>query len=50
MPKRPANPPLNPPANPMYREYDKVGHDSWTPAYRFGEDGVLDWLFAQRKE
>ena len=35
--------------NPMYREYDKVGHDSWTPAYRFGEDGVLDWMFAQRR-
>lgn len=35
--------------NPMYREYEKVGHDSWTPAYRFGEDGVLDWMFAQRK-
>jgi len=35
--------------NPMYREYDKVGHDSWTPAYRFGDDGVLDWMFAQRK-
>ncbi|MFM7260035.1 MAG: dienelactone hydrolase family protein [bacterium] len=34
--------------NPMYREYDKVGHDSWTPAYRFGDDGVLDWMFAQR--
>jgi hypothetical protein len=33
----------------MYREYDKVGHDSWTPAYRFGDDGVLDWMFAQRK-
>lgn len=35
--------------NPMYREFDKVGHDSWTPAYRFGEDGVLDWMFAQRR-
>ena len=35
--------------NPMYREYDKVGHDSWTPAYRFGDEGVLDWMFAQRK-
>lgn len=35
--------------NPMYREYEKVGHDSWTPAYRLGEDGVLDWMFAQRK-
>ncbi len=35
--------------NPTYREYDKVGHDSWTPAYRFGDNGVLDWMFAQRK-
>ena len=35
--------------NPMYREYEHVGHDSWTPAYRFGEDGVLDWMFAQVK-
>ena len=34
--------------NPMYREFDKVGHDSWTPAYRFGDDGVIDWMFAQR--
>ena len=33
----------------MYREYGSVGHDSWTPAYRFGEDGVLDWMFAQRR-
>jgi predicted peptidase len=41
MPKRPPN--------PNYREYDKVGHDSWTPAYRFGDNGVLDWMFAQRK-
>ena len=45
MPKRPPNPS----PTPMYREYDKVGHDSWTPAYRFGDDGVLDWMFAQRK-
>lgn len=41
MPKRPPN--------PMYREYDKVGHDSWTPAYRIGGEGVLDWMFAQRR-
>ena len=34
---------------PLYREYDKVGHDSWTPAYRFGDEGVLDWMFAQRR-
>lgn len=35
--------------NPMYREYDGVGHDSWTSAYRFGDDGVLDWMFAQSR-
>ncbi len=37
------------PKNPSYREYPKVGHASWTPAYRFGPDGVLDWMFAQRR-
>jgi predicted peptidase len=37
------------PKNPSYREYSKVGHDSWTSAYRFGPDGVLDWMFAQRR-
>jgi predicted peptidase len=31
------------------KEYAGVGHDSWTPAYRFGEGGVLDWMFAQRR-
>ena len=31
------------------KEYPGVGHDSWTPAYRFGPDGVLDWMFAQRR-
>ncbi len=35
--------------NPMSREYAKVGHASWVPAYTFGEDGVLDWMFAQHK-
>lgn len=47
----PANPrPLPKRApNPMYREYTKVGHASWTPAYTFGEDGILDWMFAQQK-
>jgi predicted peptidase len=35
--------------NPAYREYDGVGHESWTPAYRFGEDGVLDWMFDKRR-
>lgn len=28
--------------------YPEVGHDSWTPAYRFGPDGILDWMFSQR--
>lgn len=31
------------------KEFPGVGHDSWTPAYRFGEGGVLDWMFAQRR-
>ena len=31
------------------KEFPGVGHDSWTPAYRFGPDGVLDWMFAQRR-
>jgi predicted peptidase len=35
--------------NPMYAEYAGVGHDAWTPAYRLGDAGVLDWMFAQRK-
>ncbi len=48
----PANPrPLPKRApNPMSREYTKVGHCSWIPAYTFGSDGVLDWMFAQRKQ
>lgn len=41
---------LRPAARLVYREYQGVGHDAWTPAYRFGRDGVLDWLFAQRRE
>ncbi len=28
-----------------YTELPKVGHDSWRQAY--GQDGVIDWLFAQ---
>ncbi len=28
----------------------KTGHDVWTWAYRFGPDGVLDWMFAQRRK
>ena len=49
---RTANPPQpSPPRipNPAYREFDGVGHDCWTPAYRFGDDGVLDWMFAKRR-
>ena len=34
---------------PLYREYDGVGHDSWTPAYRLGDDGVLEWMFEQQR-
>jgi len=33
---------------PKYTEFPRVGHDSWTPAYR--EPAVLDWFFAQRRE
>ena len=32
---------------PKYTEFERVGHDSWTPAYR--DPAVLDWLFAQRR-
>ena len=35
--------------NPMYREYTKVGHASWAPAFTFGDNGILDWMFAQQK-
>lgn len=34
--------------NPEYREYAGVGHDSWTRAYAWGEEGVLEWVFARR--
>ena len=30
-----------------YTEYEGVGHDSWTPAYR--DAATLDWLFAQQR-
>jgi predicted peptidase len=33
---------------PKYTELPGVGHDSWTYAYR--ESGLLDWLFAQRRQ
>jgi predicted peptidase len=49
---RTANPPQpSPPRipNPAYREFDGVGHDCWTPAYKFGDDGVLDWMFGKRR-
>jgi predicted peptidase len=36
--------------NPAYREFDGVGHDCWTPAYRFGADGALDWMFGKRRQ
>lgn len=35
-------------SNPMYVEYAKVGHDAWTPAYRLGPEGVVDWMFVWR--
>ncbi|MEM8713577.1 MAG: GDSL-type esterase/lipase family protein, partial [Planctomycetota bacterium] len=31
-----------------YRELKDVGHDSWTAAY--GDDGCLEWMFAQRRD
>ena len=34
---------------PKYTELPGVGHNSWTPAYQ-REDGVLPWLFKQRKD
>ncbi len=33
--------------NPKYTEFDGVGHDSWTPAYRDSE--ALKWMFEQQK-
>lgn len=34
--------------SPEYTELKNVGHDSWTQAYQ-NPDGVLDWMFSQRK-
>ncbi len=34
--------------DPKYTELAGVGHDSWTPAYTH-DDGVLPWMFAQRR-
>ena len=34
---------------PRYSELPGVGHDSWKTAYR-DESGLLDWLFAQRRD
>jgi predicted peptidase len=31
----------------QYTEYEGVGHDSWSPAYR--DPATLDWLFRQRR-
>ena len=33
--------------SPKYTEFESVGHDSWTPAYR--DPDTLDWLFRQRR-
>jgi len=33
--------------NPKYTEYEGVGHNSWTRAYR--EEEFIDWLFAQSR-
>lgn len=33
---------------PKYTEFEGVGHDSWTPAYR--ESEALSWMFEQRKD
>ncbi|MBI1302193.1 MAG: prolyl oligopeptidase family serine peptidase [Phycisphaera sp.] len=35
--------------SPRFLELAGIGHDAWTPAYRFGTDGILDWMFAQRR-
>jgi predicted peptidase len=29
---------------------DQRPPNCWTPAYRFGDDGILDWMFEQRRE
>ncbi|HEY0791891.1 MAG TPA: prolyl oligopeptidase family serine peptidase [Chthoniobacterales bacterium] len=33
--------------NPKYTEYEGVGHDSWTPAYK--EPELLNWMFSQHR-
>jgi len=33
--------------NPKYTEYQGVGHNSWTKAYR--ESEFIDWLFEQSR-
>jgi hypothetical protein len=35
-------------SNVKYTEYRFSGHAIWNRAY--GEDGLIDWLFAQRKQ
>jgi predicted peptidase len=35
--------------SPKYTELKGVGHDSWTEAYT-AADGLLPWMFAQRKQ
>lgn len=32
--------------NPKYTEFEGVGHNSWTKAYR--DEGTLEWMFQQR--
>ena len=34
--------------SPIYREYEKVGHNSWEKAYRDAE--MYEWLFGQKKK
>lgn len=36
-------------AKPVYVEYPRVGHNSWTPAYS-DNDGLVPWLFRQRRK
>lgn len=36
--------------DPKYTELSGVGHDSWMAAYTSADDGLLPWLFAQRKD
>lgn len=33
--------------SPKYTEYEKTGHDSWSPTYR--DPKFMEWLFSQKK-